>query len=199
MLETRDYFTGSHGIATAAIDGPAHGERGGVTSIFEPEYAAMWRRPHVVDDMVRDWRATLDELLALGEFDPGAVGWHGLSFGSMLGIPYLAVEPRVAVAALGACGLRGPSVDRAGISERLASDAPRVTCPLLYHVQWDDERFDRDSALELSGLLGAADKRLQSTPGRHAGATPEARGTLRTFLLTRLEALHAASGAISSR
>ena len=191
MLDARDYFTGEKGIATAAIDGPAHGERGGVTSIFEPEYAEMWRRPQVVDDMNADWSSTLDALLALGVFDPAAIGWHGLSFGSMLGIPYLAGESRVAVAVLGLCGLRGPSVDRAGIAERLAADAPRITIPVLYHVQWDDERFDRDGALELYGLIGSADKRLQSTPGPHSGASVDARDTWRAFLVARLQTLHA--------
>ncbi len=190
ILSQRDYYTGKHGIATAAIDGPAHGDRGGVTSIFEPEYAEMWRRPRVVDDMNMDLAATLDALLALGEFDPAAVGWHGLSFGSMLGVPYVATEPRIAVAVLALCGLRGPSVDRAGISERLKADAPRINCPVYYQVQWDDERFDRDSALELYDLIGSKDKRLQSTPGPHGGVSVEARDALLAFLIARLTALH---------
>jgi pimeloyl-ACP methyl ester carboxylesterase len=185
-LQNRDYFTGRHGVATAAIDGPVHGERGGVESILDPRYAEMWRTPGVMDDMSADWRCTLDALLGLGEFDPGAVGYFGLSMGTMFGLSYVASEPRIAAAVLGKCGLAGTSIDRSQIAARLAADAPRLACPVVFHVQWDDERFDRDSAFELYGLIGSADKRLQSIPGPHGGSTPEATETLRTFLISRL-------------
>ena len=185
-LASRDYYTGERGIATAAIDGPVHGDRGPVTDTSHPAYSEMWRIPTTIDDMNADWARTLDGLLALGEFDPDAVGYHGASMGTMFGLPYVAAEPRIAAAVLGLCGLRGSSIDRSGIEGRLAADAPRVTCPLMYHVQWDDERFDRDSAFELYGMLGATDKRLQSTPGLHAGASLEAQATLRLFLAERL-------------
>ena len=191
ILDARDYFTGRCGIATAAIDGPAHGDRGPVTTTEHPEYSAMWARPNVIEDMNIDWARTLDALLALGEFDANAVGFHGLSMGSMFGIPYVAAEPRIAVAVLGLCGYRGTSIDRSGIAARLAEDAPRITCPLVYHVQWDDERFERESAFELYGQIASVDKRLQSTPGGHGGISTEGRDTLRAFLVARLEALHA--------
>jgi dienelactone hydrolase len=185
-LANRDYYTGERGIATAAIDGPVHGDRGPVTDTAHPAYSEMWRVPTTIDDMNADWARTLDGLLALGEFDPSAIGYHGLSMGTMFGLPYVASESRLAAAVLGLCGLRGSSIVRSGIEGRLAADAPRVTLPLLYHVQWDDERFDRDSAFELYGMLGSTDKRLQSTPGLHGGTSPEATATLRLFLANRL-------------
>lgn len=188
-LDSRDYFTGRLGIATAAIDGPVHGDRGGVTTTEDPRYPEMWRSPSVVDDMNTDWARTLDALLALNEFDADAVGYIGLSMGTMFGLPYVASEPRIAAAVLGKCGVRGTSIDRSGIAGRLSADAPKVTCPVLYHVQWDDERFERESAFELYGLIGAADKRLQSIPGPHGGSTPEATETMRTFLAGRLLAV----------
>ena len=186
VADARDYFTVALGLATAAIDGQAHGDRGPVTAVEDAAYVEMWRRPTIIDDMNRDWRATLDALLALGEFDSRAVGYYGLSMGTMFGLPYVAAEPRIQVAVLGLCGLRGPSIVRSGIAGRLAADALRVTCPLMYHVQWDDERFDRDGAFELYGLLGASDKRLQSTPGPHGGISVEGRSTLQAFVAGRL-------------
>jgi hypothetical protein len=125
-------------------------------------------------------------LLDLGEFDSERVGYFGLSMGTMFGLPFVAAEPRIVAAVLGKCGLRGSSIDRSQIAGRLATDAPRVLCPVVYHVQWDDERFERESAFELFGLIGSADKRLQSIPGLHADSTPEANETLRTFLANRL-------------
>ena len=183
---TRDAFTLARGIATAAIDGPVHGERGGVTSILEPAYAELWKSPTAVDDMVTDWTRTLDALLGIDEFDAGRVGYHGLSMGTLFGLPLVAAEPRIRLAVLGLCGFRGTSMVRTGIAPRLAQDAPRITCPVYYHVQWDDERFDRDSAFELYGMLGSTDKRLQSTPGLHAGVGAEARDALRGWLADRL-------------
>jgi pimeloyl-ACP methyl ester carboxylesterase len=188
VLAHRDYFTGEHGLATACIDAPAHGDRGGVTAITDPAYAAMWRTPGVVDDMNTDWARTLDDLLALGEFDAERVGYYGLSLGTMFGLPFVASEPRIRVAVLGLCGLRGSSMERAGVAERLARDAPRLALPLVYHVQWDDERFDRDSALELYDLIASEDKRLQSTPGLHGGISADAVETLRRFMLARVTA-----------
>jgi len=186
MQAQRDYFTGERGIATAAIDAPAHGDRGSVTSADGPDYIAMWRVPGVSDDMNTDWSRTLDALLALDEFVPGSVGYFGLSQGTMFGLPYVASESRIVAAVLGNCGIRGPSIARSGVGERLVADAPRVLCPVFFHIQWDDERFDRDSALELYGLIGSSDKRLQSTPGLHAEASLEARATMRGFLADRL-------------
>lgn len=189
VLAVRDHLTGERGIATLAIDGPAHGDRGPITDTSQPEYAAMWRGDRPVDGMVADWKATLDAALALGEFDGNAIGYYGLSMGTMFGLPFVAVEPRIAVAVLGLCGLRGTSIDRSGIGGRLAEDAPRVTCPLMFHVQWDDERFERESAFALYGLLTASDKRLQSTPGLHADTPEEAKETLRSFIAARLDGL----------
>ena len=197
-LVTRDLLTGERGIATLAIDGPVHGDRGPVTDTSHPAYAEMWKNPRAIDEMNEDWRGTLDAALALGEFDADAVGYYGLSMGTMFGLPFVATEPRIAVAVLGLCGTRGTSIDRSGIGGRLAADAPRITCPLMYHVQWDDERFERESAFELYGMLSSTDKRLQSTPGLHAGVTVEARETIQSFLAARLEALHAAS-AVAAR
>ncbi|MEX2446343.1 MAG: alpha/beta hydrolase [Dehalococcoidia bacterium] len=188
QLDARDAYTGGLGMATAAIDGPAHGDRGPVTDSTQPEYRAMWQRPGVVDTMVEDWQATLDALLATGEFDAGAVGYHGLSMGTMFGMPLVAAEPRIAAAVLGLCGTAGSSIDRSGIGGRLAADAPRVRCPVLFHFQWDDERFTREGSLAMFDLLGTPDKRLQSSPGQHIDTPPEAHAALVSFLGGRLRA-----------
>jgi dienelactone hydrolase len=137
--------------------------------------------------MNTDWQRTLDALLELGEFDQGRIGYYGVSMGTMFGLPFVASEPRITATVLGKCGHRGSSLDRSGIGGRLAADAPKVLCPVLYHVQWDDEYFERDSAFELYGMIGASDKRLQSTPGPHGGPSLEATETMRTFLVTRLK------------
>ena len=130
----------------------------------------------------------LDALLASNVFDPARIGYWGLSMGTVLGLPFVAAEPRISAAVLGACGLTGSSAVRARFTERHRLDAPNVTCPVLFMVQWDDEIFDRDGALELFDLIGSTDKRLHAHPGRHGAFPREAAHATREFLAARLRA-----------
>ncbi len=190
----REEFTGRHGIATAVIDAPGHGERGEVRSNADAPWGVLWTQPEqVVEQMVADSTATLDALLGLGEFDANAIGYYGVSLGTVFGLPYLAQERRVAAAVLGLCGTRrNPGVVPKDLEDRrsvvINGSAAGVQCPVLYHVQWDDELFDRDGAFELYGMIGSTDKRLQSTPGPHGGTSPEALATMQAFLVGRLGA-----------
>jgi dienelactone hydrolase len=136
--------------------------------------------------MNADWIATLDSLLATGMFDPKAIGYWGLSMGTILGLPLVSAEKRVSVAVLGACGLTGPGGIGARFGERLRADAPNVTCPVMYMVQWDDEIFDREGALELFDAIGARDKRMHVHPGKHGAFPREAADAGRLFLAARL-------------
>ena len=183
-------FVRRHGIAVAAIDAIDHGERGPIRPVEDPaghpDYIALWKRPDTFDRMNADWKATLDDLLATGLFDAKRVGYWGLSMGTMLGLPFVASEPRIRAAVLGLCGFAGPSAVRGRFGPRHRIDAPNVTCPVLFMVQWDDERFDRDGAFELFGALGAKDKRMRVHPGLHGELGVEASAATREFLAARL-------------
>jgi dienelactone hydrolase len=161
-----------HGFAAAAIDGPVHGDRrpdlGSNPVLTFLEFSQAWTTdPAMTDAMVADWRSTIDELEKLDEVGSGPVGYWGLSMGTILGLPLVAAEPRIAAAVLGLMGMTGPT------RERIAADAPRVRCPVLFLLQWDDELFARDSSIELFGALGSSDKRLHAQPGRHGEVPSE--------------------------
>jgi dienelactone hydrolase len=183
-------FVRRHGIAVCAIDAIDHGERGPIIDTGDgppqAEYLELWKRPDTFDRMNADWHATLDELLASDRFDPARVGYWGLSMGTVLGLPFVASEPRISAAVLGACGFTGPSAVRARFVERHRADAPRVKCPVLFMVQWDDEIFDRDGALELFDTIGSPDKRMHAHPGKHGAFRQEAADATREFLAARL-------------
>jgi dienelactone hydrolase len=180
-------FAGAYGWYAAAIDGPVHGERGPVTDASDPAYRQMWQRRETVQDMIEDWKATLDALSALHDVDPTRVGYWGVSMGTMFGLPYVASDPRVRVAVLGKAGMHGSSVQRSGIDTYFKTYAPKVTMPVLFVMQWDDERFARDGQLELFDLLSAHDKRLHAYPGQHADNGPEAFEVQADFLKRYLE------------
>jgi len=175
-----------HGIAAAAIDGPVHGYRRHDTNADDPvgaDFARLWNDdPTMTDEMVADWRATLDALQAPTALGPGPVGWWGLSMGTILGLPLIAAEPRISVAVLGLWGLTGPT------RERLAQDAASVRCPVLFLTQWDDELCPRDRAFELFSALGSQDKRLHASPGGHVEVPLEEFRASERFLAASLGA-----------
>jgi dienelactone hydrolase len=186
MLKLGAIFAGQHGCWAVAIDGPVHGARGPVADATDPAYRQMWQRASVVQDMIDDWRAVLDALGGQQEIDATRVGYWGLSMGTMFGLPYVANDKRIRAAVLGKAGLRGPSVVRSGIDKHFRVHAPAVAIPLLFVMQWDDERFDRDGQLELFDMLGSRDKRLHAYPGPHADDGPESFEVGAAFLLRHL-------------
>jgi len=177
-----------HSFAAAAIDGPVHGDRrpdgGKDSALMFLEFAQLWATdPSMIDEMVTDWRTTLDALETVDEIGGGPVGWWGLSMGTILGVPVVAAEERIEVAVLGLMGTEGPS---AQFGERIVTDARRIGCPVLFLLQWDDELVRREDALGLFGEIGAADKRLHAHPGGHAEVPPEGFHTSAQFLADHL-------------
>ena len=76
--------------------------------------------------------------------------------GSATGVPLAAAEPRITAAVFGLAG-----------HETLAEAAARVTIPLLFLLQWDDEQVPRESGLALFDAFASREKSLHANPGRH--------------------------------
>lgn len=167
-------FANEYGWFAASIDGPVHGERGPVTDPTQPEFRAMWQEGNPVKEMIADWQITLTGLIDLDEIDGARVGYWGVSMGTMFGLPYVASDERIRVAVLGKAGMTGSSVVRSGVDQYFKTYAAQVAMPVLFTIQWDDERFDREGQLELFDLLGSKDKRLHAYPGIHIDNGPEA-------------------------
>lgn len=188
VLSTGRGLVLEHGIPAVAIDAPGHGERGGVPG-RSPEYYALWADAEIMTDHANaDWSLVLTSLLETGWFDAERVGWSGYSMGSLIGIPYVATEPRIKVAALGLCGVAGSTPSRSSVGGLLVNRAPLVRCPVIYIIQWNDERFTRDGCLALFDLLGTRDKRLLSFLGAHGEMPEEGRKAGRQFIAERLKA-----------
>ena len=174
------------GVLAASIDQIEHGERGPLSSGVEggddPAYRALWQRPGVIEQSVAQWRGVTRTLAALPQVNADRIGYWGLSMGSMLGMPFVAAEPLIRAAVLGLVGLTGAGVDDATISSHLQTAAPRIGCPVLWVMQWDDERFDRAGSLALFDLVGTANKRLIAFTGLHDAAPDESTALTREFL-----------------
>jgi dienelactone hydrolase len=85
------------------------------------------------------------------------VGYWGVSLGCGLGVPFVAAETRVRAAVLGLGGALAS-----------AEAAARISVPVEFLVQWDDERVPRAESLALFDALASAEKTLHANPGKHA-------------------------------
>ena len=173
------------GCHAVAIDGPVHGSRRGERSqnstLVLMDFMQAWSSDDTMtDEMVEDWRHVIDAVHdELGIADE-PVGYWGLSMGTILGLPLVAAEPRISAAVLGLCGTSGPTRDR------LAADAPRVTCPTMFLMKWEDELFTREAVLDLFDRIAAEDRTLVATPGSHGAVWPETFAQTAEFLVGRL-------------
>ncbi len=178
-------FVTECGFAVAAVDVPGHGDRPVVAEYdriatenqarvaageeLAPLVAGF--QALVARQTVPEWQAVLDAVQELGHVGAGPVGYWGVSLGCGLGVPFVAAEPRVRAAVLGLGGALAS-----------AGAAARITVPVEFLVQWDDERVPRAQSLALFDALASAEKTLHANPGKH-GEVPafEADSTLRFF------------------
>jgi dienelactone hydrolase len=157
------------GFAVVVLDAPGHGGRP-LTETDERERAALSRamaagepvgpivtryNADIAERAVPEWRAVLDALLDLPELG-GAVGYYGLNMGTAIGVPLTAVEPRITAAVF---GLFWP--------DTLIDTAGRITVPIEYSLQWDDEHIERDRGLALFDAFASTEKSLHANSGRH--------------------------------
>jgi dienelactone hydrolase len=171
LVARAHHYVTACGFAVAAIDAPGHGDRPKVEQ-HERLVADIRRRvaqgealgSHIArynvvlaEQAVPEWRATLDALQELDRVG-GPVGYWGTSMGGAIGVPLVAAEPRITAAVFGLAG-----------HETLAEAAARITVPVEFLLQWDDELVPRDSGLALFGAFASREKTLHANPGRHAG------------------------------
>jgi pimeloyl-ACP methyl ester carboxylesterase len=170
LARARRYVMGG-GYAVAAIDAPGWGGRPTpaqyepfnaeieeLTAAGKPLGEAFARRGVVAAELaIPEWKAAIDALTGLDWIGAGRpVGYWGVSLGSAIGVPLVAAEPRITAAVLGLMGY-----------ETLAEAAARITVPVEFVLQWDDELVPRDSGLALFDAIGSAEKTLHANPGGH--------------------------------
>ena len=174
-----------NGIATLAIDQPGCGDRPGAeaeqarrrTLSIEEAIAELWTR-ELVEEMARDWQASLDHIRAVHGLGGAGVGYWGLSGGTTFGLPLVAIEPRIQAAVLGL---------NSAVPLMLAY-APRVTCPVLYTMNLDDHFMSRDEGLALFDALATRDKFVLAYPGDHGQNLERATSEWVRFFARRLGA-----------
>ncbi|MGN8026280.1 dienelactone hydrolase family protein [Microbacterium sp. 22242] len=176
-LDGRARAAAELGFASVAIELPGNGDRPALPDL-ESARAELRQaldageRPSeevidrlvlpLVDKAVPEWRAALDELLALPEIG-GPVAYSGGVLA--IGIRLAAVDERIVAAGLFAGSY---------VPLSMFDEARRVTIPLHVLLQWDDEGNDRQRALDVFDAFGSAEKTLQANLGGHTGVPAHA-------------------------
>ena len=170
IVDRAHRFVAECGFAVVAVDVPGHGDRpkdveldriAGETQArvdageeLAPLIAGF--QALVARQTVPEWRSVLDAVQDLDHVGAGPVGYWGISLGCGLGVPFVAAEPRIRAAVLGLGG-----------AQASAETAARITVPVEFLVQWDDERVPREASLALFDALASAEKTLHANPGKH--------------------------------
>ncbi|MFI8461966.1 alpha/beta hydrolase [Kitasatospora sp. NPDC085464] len=160
-----------HGFHVAVLDAPGHGDRPR-TAHDEAEIADMFRaraagepegpivvryNDHLAKLAVPEYHATLDALQQLPEIGAdGPVGYWGINMGTAIGVPFVAAEPRITAAVF---GQHWP--------DTLAEHARRITVPIEFGLQWDDEHISRADGLALFDAFASTEKSLHVNAGKH--------------------------------
>lgn len=172
LLASALHSVTTHGFTVAAIDAPGHGDRPRsrqdqqwVEAIHQARAAGEPIAPIVIDysfslaeRAVPEWQATLDALQALSEVGVEApIGYGGVSLGVVTGLMLTVVESRIAAVSFGGVF----------VSDALISAAGRISVPVEYRIPWEEQEFDRTSAIALFDAFGSREKTLHAYSGRH--------------------------------
>ena len=100
-------------------------------------------------------RTPYDEL-AVPEIGDAPAGYWGIALGTAIGVPLAAAEPLIQAAVF---GLFWPST--------LIEAARRITVPIEFDLQWDDEHIPREGGLALFDTFASKEKSLHVNAGKH--------------------------------
>jgi hypothetical protein len=112
---------------------------------------------------VPEWQSTLDALRTVDVIgSDGLVGYWGVSVGTMIGVPFVAAEPRITAAVFGLAGIPKAAVP-------MATAAARITIPVEFVLQSDDQLVSREAGIALFDSFGSIEKTMHLNPGGHLG------------------------------
>ncbi|RFC77848.1 alpha/beta hydrolase [Streptomyces sp. AcE210] len=160
------------GFHVAVIDAPGHGDRPRTArdeqeiaelrkaqAAGEPEGPIVVRyNARLAELAVPEYQATLDALQELPEIGAdGPVGYVGIVMGTAIGVPLVAVEPRITAAVF---GMMWP--------DARIEKAKQITIPIEFDMQWDNERIPREAGLALFDSFASKEKTLHANAGKHS-------------------------------
>ncbi|MFT4088763.1 MAG: alpha/beta hydrolase [Gordonia sp. (in: high G+C Gram-positive bacteria)] len=154
----------ARGLTVVSLDAPGHGDRLADEQVRQASAAlrtaleagapigpaVIAHDAAVAARAVPEWRALLDAILALPEFDGASVGFGGVGLGGVTGVLLAAAEPRITAL----------NVADVFVGDEVLDAACRVSVPVLQQTPWDDEHLDRSTVLALFDAFASRQKTL---------------------------------------
>jgi hypothetical protein len=172
LVARAHHYVTTCGFTVAAIDAPGHGDR--PRNAQDEEWVAALQNARAAGEPmgpiiaeynislaerhVPEWQATLDALQALPDIGPEApIGYGGMTLASAIGLPLMAIEPRITAAVVGGVF----------VYDALTEAARQITIPIQFLLPWDDEEIHRQTGLDLFDAFASKDKTLHANTGSH--------------------------------
>ena len=189
ILEMAQLYVTELGWAAVALDAPNHGERmteeqraaqreARAAGATRPRAAAGAGLAGAAPKAVKEWKALIDDLQTNPAWADGPFGYWGVSMGCAFGMPLLASEPRITAAVLGLAGVR---------DETQLENAKKITIPLMFLFQSEDQLMNIDSGLRLWKAFASEEKAFHMNPGGHTGIPKFERKAARDFFQRHFE------------
>jgi len=150
------------GLAVVCIDAVDHGER--KPAAASPDVPRGWHSSSI-DQMIRDWRKTVDGLSSVG----APIAYVGFSMGTIFGVPTVAAIPSIKAAVFGVGGIpAGGAIDDPQLGPVLLDAASALDQPQVLMLNMTrDEIFPRDGTHALFDKIPGRKKRLMFWDGDH--------------------------------
>ena len=172
LVARAHHYVTTCGFTVVAIDAPGHGDR--PRNAQDEEWVAALQHARAAGEPmgpiiaeynislaerhVPEWQATLDALQALPEIGTEApIGYGGMTLASAIGLPLMAIEPRITAAVVGGVF----------VYDALTEAARQITIPIQFLLPWDDEEIHRQTGLDLFDAFASKEKTLHANTGSH--------------------------------
>ncbi len=180
VMRPMEILVQKHGAAVVVPEIPLHGVRAELP-FNTPEIVERWQQFWIsggVDSICRELTALAH--FCMERFAGLPLAYFGVSLGTQYGIPFLAQNESICSAVLGLFGSHPPP--KTPVMNRFA---PAVSCPSYFIQKLDDEIHPAETTSHLFATIGAKEKVLDSTRGRHADVSEDTVRSACRFLTQR--------------
>jgi dienelactone hydrolase len=151
------------GLAVVCMDAVDHGERRSMAAA-SPDVPPGWHS-NTVDQMIHDWRTTVDVLSFFG----APIAYVGFSMGAIFGVPTVAAMPSIKAAVFVVGGIpTGNGIDDPQLGSVLLDAASTLNQPHVLMLNMTrDYIFPADGTHALFDMIPGRKKRLMFWEGDH--------------------------------
>lgn len=177
VMRPMELLVQDHHAAVVVPEIPLHGTRTELP-YDTLEIVGRWQKFWIsggIDSICKELQLLTD--FCIRRFDNVPITYFGASLGTQYGIPFLAQTKNIRSAVLGLFGSHPPPK-----TPVMNQFAPEVQCPVYFIQKLDDEIHSAESTTHLFSTIGALEKVIDSSSGRHGDVSMETVANACSFL-----------------